>query len=103
MWRTLLFISLRDWRNHRLRALITVIGVAIGVATYFALRTVNQSLLASLTATVDKLAGKATLQITAGDSGFPETVLATVRETPGVTGVTSQLLQFCRTDLNDDA
>jgi putative ABC transport system permease protein len=103
MQRTLLFISLRDWRNHRLRALITIIGVAIGVSTYFALRTVNQTLLASLAATVDKLAGKATLQITAGDSGFPETVLTTVRATPGVTGVTSQILQFARCDLNDNA
>src|SRR5690242_16135205 len=103
MQQTLLFISLRDWRNHRLRALITIIGVAIGVATFFALRTVNQTLLASLAATVDKLAGKATLQITAGDSGFPETVLATVRATPGVKGVTSQILQFCRTDLKDNA
>ncbi|HJQ23613.1 MAG TPA: FtsX-like permease family protein [Blastocatellia bacterium] len=103
MWRTLLFISLRDWRNHHLRALITIIGVAIGVSTYFALRTVNQSLLASLAATVDKLAGKATLQITAGNSGFPDTVLATVRATPGVTGVTSQIQQFCRADLNDNA
>lgn len=98
MQRTLIFISLRDWRNHKLRAVVTLIGVAIGVSTYFALCTVNQSLSRSLEATVDKLAGKATLQITAGGSGFPEDVLATVRSTPGVTDATGEILQFCRID-----
>jgi putative ABC transport system permease protein len=41
-------------------------------------------LLDSLHSTVEKLAGKATLQITAGESGFSEKVLDTVRATPGV-------------------
>lgn len=103
MRRALIFISLRDWRNHKLRAIITLIGVAIGVSAYFALRTVNQSLLGSLEATVDRLAGKATLQITAGESGFPEDVLETVRSTPGVTDATGQILQFCWTDLKSKA
>lgn len=103
MIRTLIFISFRDWRNHKLRAAITIIGVAIGVSAYFALRSVNQSLLGSLEATVDKLAGKATLQITAGDSGFSEDVIDKVRNTPGVTDAVGQILEFCKTELDDKA
>jgi putative ABC transport system permease protein len=103
MTRTLIFISLRDWRNHKLRVAITIIGVAIGVSAYFALRTVNQSLLRSLEATVDRLAGRATLQITAGESGFPEDVIEAVRTTVGVTDAVGQILEFCKTELNDKA
>lgn len=101
--RTLIFVSFRDWRNHKIRAAITVIGVAIGVSAYFALRTVNQSLLRSLETTVDRLAGKATLQITAGESGFPEDVIETVRATDGVTDSVAQILEFCQTELDDKA
>lgn len=101
MIRTLIFISFRDWRNHKLRAAITVIGVAIGVSAYFALRTVNQSLVRSLETTVDRLAGRATLQITAGESGFPEDVIEKVRATEGVTEAVGQILEFCKTELDD--
>lgn len=99
MRQALIFVSLKDWRNHKLRAIITLVGVAIGVSTYFAIRTVNQSLLRSVETTIDSLAGKATLQITAGDAGFPEDVLATVRSTPGVADATGVLQMFCSTDL----
>jgi putative ABC transport system permease protein len=100
MRQALIFISLKDWRNHKLRAVITLIGVAIGVSTYFAIRTVNQSLLHSLETTIDSLAGKATLQITAGESGFPEAVLETIRSTPGVTDATGVVQIFCVTALD---
>ena len=63
---------------------LTTLGIALGVAVFFAIRTGNATLLDSLTLTVEKLAGKATLQITAGESGFSEKVLDTVRATPGV-------------------
>src|SRR5262249_53984479 len=42
------------------------------------------TLISSLTTTIEKAAGKATLQITGGESGFPEAVWDTVKETPGV-------------------
>ena len=61
-----------------------MLGIALGVAVFFAIRTTNTTLLDSLRLTVEKLAGKATLQVTAGESGFPEQVLETVRATPGV-------------------
>src|SRR5258708_4610093 len=97
MRRALLFISLRSWRSHKLRIAITIISVCIAVSAFVALQTVNQSLEHSLEATVDKLAGKATLQITAGEAGIPEEVLDTVRSTPGVTDATGVVQIFCRT------
>ena len=77
-------VSSRQWRTHRLRVAMTTLGIALGVTVFFAVRTANASLLESLSLTVERLAGKATLEVTAGESGFPEATLDTVRDTPGV-------------------
>jgi putative ABC transport system permease protein len=84
MFGALWLITFKQWRAHRLRVALTTLGIALGVGVFFAIRTGNATLLDSLRATVEKLAGKATLQITAGESGFSEKVLDTVRATPGV-------------------
>jgi putative ABC transport system permease protein len=84
MFGSLWLITFKQWRAHRLRVALTTLGIALGVAVFFAIRTGNATLLDSLRATVEKLAGKATLQVTAGESGFSEKVLDTVRATPGV-------------------
>jgi putative ABC transport system permease protein len=77
-------VASRQWRTHRLRVAMTTLGIALGVAVFFAIRTANAALLDSLTLTVERLAGKSTLQVSAGEAGFPEEVLDTVRATPGV-------------------
>jgi len=77
-------VTFRQWRTHRLRVAMTTLGIALGVAVFFAIRTANAALLDSLTETVERLAGKSTLQISAGESGFPESILDGVRATPGV-------------------
>jgi len=77
-------VSTRQWRTHRLRVAVTTLGIALGVAVFFAVRTANAALLESLTLTVERLAGKSTLEVTAGEAGFPEETLDTVRATPGV-------------------
>jgi putative ABC transport system permease protein len=84
MFLALWHISQQQWWNHRLRLLLTTMGIALGVSVFFAIRTANITLLDSLRLTVEKVAGKATLQITAGETGFPEEVLEKVRSTPGV-------------------
>jgi len=63
---------------------MTTLGIALGVGVFFAVRTANAALLDSLTLTVEHLAGKSTLEVTAGETGFPEETLDTVRATPGV-------------------
>ena len=77
-------VTFRQWRTHRLRVAMTTLGIALGVAVFFAIRTANAALLDSLTQTVERLAGKSTLQVSAGESGFPESTLERVRATPGV-------------------
>jgi putative ABC transport system permease protein len=84
MWRTLIFLILRQWQIHRLRLILTLLGIILGVSVYFAMRTANAALLGSLKQTIEMLAGKANLQVTASESGLPEDVLETVRSTPGV-------------------
>ena len=84
MFGALWLITFRQWFAHRLRVALTTMGIALGVAVYFAIRTGNATLLDSLRDTTEKLAGKATLQVTAGESGFSEKVLDLVRATPGV-------------------
>src|SRR5471032_1500713 len=77
-------VTARQWRSHRLRLALTTAGIALGVGVYFSIGTANAALLDSLALTVERLAGKSTLQVVAGDSGFPEEVLDVVRATPGV-------------------
>lgn len=77
-------ITWKQWRQHRLRTLLTLLGIALGVSVLFAVRTANLTLLASLNVTIEKLAGKATLQIVGNEGGFPESVWETVKDTPGV-------------------
>ena len=84
MFGALWLITFKQWGAHSIRVALTTLGIALGVAVFFAIRTGNATLLDSLHATVEKLAGKATLQITAGESGFSEKILDTVRATPGV-------------------
>lgn len=84
MWTTLIFLILRQWQIHRLRLALTLLGIILGVSVYFAMRTANSALLGSLKQTIEMLAGKADLQVTAGDAGLPEEVLESVRSTPGV-------------------
>src|ERR1022692_2216220 len=84
MYPALWHVSARQWRSHRLRVALTTLGIALGVAVFFAIRTANATLLDSLNLTVERLAGKSTLEITAGETGFPEGILETVQATPGV-------------------
>ena len=74
MFAMLAQITWQQWRQHRLRTGLTILGIALGVAVFFAVRTANVTLLSSLTITIEKLAGKTTLQVTGGEAGFPENV-----------------------------
>ena len=84
MYPALWHVTSRQWKRHHLRIALTTLGIALGVSVFFAVRTANASLLDSLTLTVERLAGKSTLEVTSGESGFSEQVLDTVRSTPGV-------------------
>jgi putative ABC transport system permease protein len=82
--RLLQAVSLPRLREHRLRTSLSVFGVALGVAMLVAVIIVNGSVVRGVTATVEDLAGKTDLQVSAGSGGFAEALLDQVKATPGV-------------------
>jgi putative ABC transport system permease protein len=71
-------------RKHVLRTVLTTVGIALGVAVLVAMHTANQTVLAAFSDTVDRIAGKTQLQVTAGETGFGEEVLDVVQSAPSV-------------------
>src|ERR1044071_1809900 len=84
MLRLLRFISWRHLSRHRLRTLLTFLGIALGVAVIVAIAVVNKSLVTSFQSTIDQIAGKAALQVANGESGVPESLFPVIRDTEGV-------------------
>ena len=83
----MMLLRLITWpyvRRHKLRTVLTTIGIVLGVAVFIGMHTANQSVLYAFYKTVDRIAGNAELQITAGEGGFPEAVLERVQALPEV-------------------
>jgi putative ABC transport system permease protein len=77
-------ISLPYFRRHVLRTVLTTAGIVLGVAVFVGMHTANQSVLYAFSRTVDRIAGKTELQVTAGETGFDEAVLEKVQGASGV-------------------
>lgn len=77
-WALFSGLVIRPARRDRLRFLLTIAGIAIGVATVAAIRLANASVLSSFSSTVDLVAGRATLTILADGPGIPEDVLGRI-------------------------
>lgn len=67
------------------RSLLSIVGVALGVLASVAIGTANVEVLRSFERAVTTVAGPATLEIVGNDLGVDETVIAAVRQVPGVT------------------
>lgn len=78
------WVSLRHFFHEAPRTLLTVLGIALGVAVFVSIRLASTSALASFSDTVDAVAGKANLQIVADTDGFDENAFPRVRSTAGV-------------------
>ena len=81
-------IRLVAWRGvsrDRLRSLITILGVALGVTVVLAIRLANDGVLESFRNSLDHVAGKSRLQVSAGELGFDETLFPIIAGMPGVT------------------
>jgi len=78
------YFSLRYIRENKLRSLITVFGVALGVATFTATNLMNEEIERSLRETVEYASGKATLELSAGASGVEEEILEKLKEIEGI-------------------
>ena len=82
--RLLLLLSVPYWRKHKLRTVLTIAGIVLGVALFLGMHSANRTVLAAFETTVDRIAGATQLQITAGETGFPEEVLEKVQAHPAV-------------------
>jgi len=82
--RLLRTVSWRHVARHRLRTVLTFLGMALGVAVIVAIALVNRSLSSSFQSTIEQIAGKAVLQVSNAESGIPGAVFPVVRDTEGV-------------------
>ena len=83
----MILLRLITWpyvRKHLLRSVLTTAGIVLGVALLVGMHSANQSVLQGFNQTVDRIAGKTQLQVSAGDSGVAEEVLERVQAVPQV-------------------
>ena len=80
-----LFLALNARLAHqRGRALLSVAGIALGVALGFGVQLVNRAAVDELAAAVRAVAGSADLEVRGGRAGFPEALYAGIARLPGV-------------------
>ncbi len=82
--RLLVLLSWPYFRKHLLRTALTTAGVVLGIAVFVGMYTANQSVLFAFSQTIDRIAGRTDLQITAGEAGFGEDLLEKVQSTSTV-------------------
>jgi putative ABC transport system permease protein len=85
---------LRYLRRHPLLGVLNILSVALGVAVFLATQIANQSANRAFAASVDLVAGKAELEITAPSGHLPDTVLPLVAAVPGVSAATPLVQGF---------
>jgi putative ABC transport system permease protein len=77
-----ILLRLISWpyvRKHLLRSVLTTAGIVLGVALLVGMQTANRSVLRAFNDTVEHIAGRTQLQVSAGDVGFSEDVLERVQ------------------------
>ena len=78
----MILLRLIGWpylRSHVLRTALTTGGIVLGTAVFVGMHTANQAVLMAFGQTINRIAGKTDLQITAGETGFGEDVLDTAQ------------------------
>lgn len=89
LWR---FVSLPYLQQNRLRSLFPILGIALGVAVFIAVRVTNSSTLRAFERTVEAIAGRASLEVTGRGAPVDEALLPLARRVPGVTAVAPLIL-----------
>ncbi len=81
-------ITLRHLRLHKGRALLSIIGIALGVGVFVSVQLAIYTAIESFNTSVDHVSGKANFQITSFGRGFSEEVYLKVKKVPGVKAAT---------------
>ncbi|MGZ8993940.1 MAG: ABC transporter permease, partial [Burkholderiaceae bacterium] len=71
-------------RQHRLRALVQIIAIAVGVALGYAVHLINTSALSEFASAVRSATGEADASISGSTAGFDERLLERVIAHPSV-------------------
>ncbi len=77
-------ISLKRIRLQMVHTVMTVTGICLGVAAVVSIGVVNKSVLRSFEDSINRVTGRAALQVTGAASGFPEGFIERVQRVPGV-------------------
>ncbi len=78
------FIGLRHIRMRPARTILTTLGVAFGISLYVAIAIINHSTRNSMKESIDAVAGKAKISVSAGVAGFEEAKFEIIRAIEGV-------------------
>src|SRR5262249_47865907 len=84
MLQLLKLISIRHLSGAPLRLSLTAVGVAVGVAAVVGVTAINSSVMSAFRSTVETIAGKADLSVTATEAGFDDSWVERIRTVPGV-------------------
>lgn len=77
-------VSLKRVRLQKVQTLMAVSGICLGVSAIISIGIINKSVLHSFEDSINRAAGRAVLQVTGAQSGFPEELLDRVQKVPGV-------------------
>lgn len=79
------YIGVRHLAMKPRRTILATIGVALGIALYVAIQIINRSTLASFRESIEAVAGRSKLTVSAtGSAPFPEELMAEIQAYPGV-------------------
>src|SRR5512145_2874639 len=84
LWNLLRYISIQHLRLRKAQAFMVVAGICLGVTAIVSIGVVTRSILLSINDSFDRVTGKAQIQITGAQSGFPESLVEKVQKVPGV-------------------
>src|SRR5919201_6551083 len=71
-------------RRARGRLVLSIAGIALGVALGYAVHLVNRAAVADVAAAVRAIAGEADIEVRGGRTGFPEALYPEIAKLPGV-------------------
>ena len=84
MLRIFLLLVIEHLRHRPIRALLTLLGVAVGVSAWLAIRVVNGEVYQSFEQSVESVVGEASVTVSGGSQGIDEQILLTIQRHPGV-------------------
>src|ERR1700751_3280555 len=71
-------------RTHAMRSVVTLVAVALGVASAYSIELANSTAIASFATSVNVIANRVNVQVVGTGVGFDERALLAVQRVPGV-------------------